>query len=89
MNWDGNGNHYIQSQRPSQIDLGSGVITTYAPEGERIYTDAEGNVLPRVVIPGSQNIYLDENDVWRQSPDTIIAQTVPEGDPLPNNQNKG
>ena len=89
VNWDGNGNYYIQSQRPSQIDLGSGVITTYAPEGERIYTDAEGNVLPRVVIPGSQNIYLDENDVWRQSPDTIIAQTVPEGDPLPNNQNKG
>jgi len=86
--YDGNGNYYIQNQRPVGIDLGDGVITTFTPEGDRIYTDPSGNVLPYVTISGSNSVYIDSNGRLQQSPDTIIAQTVPDGDPLPDNGNK-
>lgn len=87
--WDGNGNHYIQAQRPSSIDIGGGAITVYAPEGDRIYTDAQGNVLPVVTISGANSLYMDDNGRLQTSPDTILTQTIPEGDPLPTNGNKG
>ena len=86
--YDGNGNHYIQNQRPVQIDIGGGVITTFAPEGDRIYTDENGNVLPSVTISGANSLYIDSNGSLQRSPDTIIPQTVPGGDPLPDNGNK-
>ena len=66
-----------------------GEITTYAPVGDRIYTDPQGNILPTVTIPGANSVFQDMDGVWRNRPDTVIAQVIPDGGPFPDNENKG
>jgi len=89
VQWDGNGNYYVQNQRVVTVDTPNGPVTTVVPDGDKLYTDASGNVLSSVVLPGNNSLYIDANGQLQQSPDTTIAQTVPTGDPLPGNENKG
>lgn len=85
---DGGGLYYIQSQRLVPTNISGTEFTAIVPEGDRIYTDANGNVLPYVTISGSNSFYFDSGGVLRTREDTIITQTVPVGDPLPLNGNK-
>ena len=85
---DGNGNFFIENQRMVTAETPNGPVTTLVGGGERIYTDAGGNVLSQVTISGANSLYIDQNGQLQQSPDTILVQTVPTGDPLPDNENK-
>lgn len=86
VQYDGRtGNYYIQSQQRVPFVSGQTIVV---PEGDVIYTDANGDVLPTVTIPGGSSYFIDSGGRIQTKPDTIIAQTVPVGDPLPNNGNK-
>lgn len=81
--------YYIQAEQPHPIDLGSsyGKVESWAPTGPLIYTDAVGNVLPSVTY-SANSLESDGNGGLRYADPVTVTQTIPSGDPLPDNKNK-
>jgi hypothetical protein len=81
--------YYIQPEQPYVLDLGTsfGKVEGWGPSGPLIYTDAVGNVVPSVTY-SANSLEIGPSGSLRYSDPTTITQTVPTGDPLPDNKNK-